>query len=99
MSDQCLTNRRDDSLAKISKKEQANQEKNNVEVWEDLVNIKQLVFALILCSITTLGGYFIAPDEPPKPLFFGLAGALIGFIISSIIIKPKRTFRIVEDEK
>lgn len=73
--------------------------KNNIEVWEDLVNIKDLLLALAICSVTTLGAYFIAPNEPPKPLFFGLIGALIGFVISSIIIKPKRIFVEVEDEE
>lgn len=66
--------------------------KNNIEVWEDLVSIKDLVIALIICSITTLGGYFIAPKQPPKPLFFGLAGALLGFVICTFLIKPKRIF-------
>lgn len=75
------------------------EDKNNVEVWEDLVSIKELVLALAICSVTTLGGYFIAPNDPPKPLFFGLAGALVGIVICSIIIKPKRTFHIVEDEE
>lgn len=70
--------------------------KNNIEVWEDLVNIKDLLLALAICSVTTLGAYFIAPNEPPQPLFYGLIGALVGFILSSIIIKPKRIF--VEDE-
>ncbi|PAD23451.1 hypothetical protein CHH62_22100 [Niallia circulans] len=70
-----------------------NQEENdNIEVWEDLINIKDLVIALIICSITTMGAYFIAPNEAPKPLFFGLGGAIIGFIICSYIIKPKRNF-------
>lgn len=66
--------------------------KENIEVWEDLVNIKDLVVSLIICSTTSLGGYFIAPNEAPKPLFFGLSGAIIGFIICSILVKPKRTF-------
>ena len=67
--------------------------KDNIEVWEDLVNIKDLVLSLLICSVTTLGGYFIAPNVPPKPLFFGLIGALIGFGISSFLIKPKRIIR------
>ncbi|EOR22427.1 hypothetical protein A499_17944 [Niallia nealsonii AAU1] len=71
------------------KKQDAN---DNIEVWEDLVQIKDLVMALVICSITTMGAYFIAPNEAPKPLFFGLSGAIIGFIICSIIIKPKRNF-------
>ncbi len=64
----------------------------NIEVWEDLVNIKDLVISIIVCGSTTFLGYFIAPNEPPKPLFFGLTGAIIGFVICSFIIKPKRIF-------
>lgn len=66
--------------------------KKNIEVWEDIVYIKDLAVALIVCSVTALGGYFIAPNKPPKPLLFGLTGAIIGFVICSIYIKPKRVF-------
>lgn len=72
----------------MDKKE--NMDKKNIEIWEDLVYIKDLILALTICLATTFGAYFIAPNEPPKPLFFGLSGAIAGFIISSIIIKPKR---------
>jgi len=71
----------------------------NIEVWEDLVNIKDLIISLTICSITTLGGYLIAPNEPPKPLLFGLIGAVLGFISCSIIIKPKRSFKYIEPEE
>ena len=67
--------------------------KKNFEVWEDLVYIRDLILALIICLATTFSGYFLAPDEPPMPLFFGLAGAISGFIVSSIIIKPKRVLK------
>ncbi|GAA5416924.1 hypothetical protein Pryu01_01963 [Paraliobacillus ryukyuensis] len=70
----------------------------NIEVWADLVNIKDLLLALVITSALTLGAYFIAPNEEPKPLYYGLVGALIGFIISSIIIKPKRKFETTEDK-
>lgn len=62
----------------------------HIEVWEDLVKIKSLILSLFICSTTTLMGYFIAPNQAPKPLFYGLIGALLGFIFCSIIIKPKR---------
>lgn len=46
-----------------------------------------------------MGAYFLAPsDDKTKQLFFGLAGAVIGFILSSIFIKPKRVITL-EDEK
>jgi hypothetical protein len=76
----------------IKEQSESEHSKKNIEVWEDLVNIKDLVIALIICSATTLGGYFLAPNKPPKPLFFGLSGAIIGFLLCSIFIKPKRIF-------
>lgn len=80
-------------------KENERQEQNdNIEIWEDYVHIKDLIISLAICAITTLGGYLIAPNEPPKPLIFGLVGAVVGFIISSILIRPKRTFEYVEKE-
>ncbi|TMN22469.1 hypothetical protein FH966_05825 [Lentibacillus cibarius] len=71
--------------------------KENIEVWEDLVRIKDLVISLVICSGTSLGGYLIAPADR-EPLIFGLVGAVTGFIISSIIIRPKRTFHYTEEE-
>lgn len=71
--------------------------KRNIEIWEDLVYIKDLIISLIICIITTFGGYIIAPNESPKPLLFGIAGAFIGFVIASLLIKPKREF--VEDKR
>ncbi|API92840.1 hypothetical protein J32TS6_20610 [Virgibacillus pantothenticus] len=74
------------------------EKEENIEVWEDLVHIKDLVLAIIISTITTLGAYLIAPNDPPKPLIFGLIGALVGFIICSLLIKPKRSFRYVDEE-
>jgi hypothetical protein len=72
---------------------------NNIEVWEDLVHIKDLVLSIVICTVITLGAYLIAPNEPPKPLIYGLIGAVVGFVISSIIIKPKRTLRFAEERE
>ncbi len=65
---------------------------HNIEIWEDLVNMKDLVKALTICIITTFSGYFLSPKDSYKPLLFGLAGAIVGFIISSFLIEPKREF-------
>lgn len=82
----------DNSNSKIEKSSNNNDLKTNIEVWEDLVSIKQLFLSLVICSVSAFGGYFLAPNERPKQLFLGLLGAIIGFVICSIIIKPKRTF-------
>ena len=60
------------------------------EVWEDTISIRDLVWSLALTIGLTMAGYLIAPPEPPFPLVAGLAGAVLGFIISTIISRPKR---------
>ncbi|GAB3046322.1 hypothetical protein [Virgibacillus ainsalahensis] len=79
-------------------RETINEEGKNIEVWEDVVNIKDLLLSMIICSACALGGYLIAPNEPPQPLIYGLVGVVIGFIASSLIIKPKRTLRFEDEE-
>ncbi len=70
---------------------------NNIEIWEDLVNIKDLIKALIICIFTTFGGYLLAPNGSYQPLLIGLLGAIVGFITSSFLIKPKR--EMIEENK
>lgn len=73
--------------------------KNYVDIWGDNVKIKDLGIAMTLCIVFALGGYILAPGEEPQPLIVGLIGGAVGFIISSIIIKPKRTiYKMKEDE-
>lgn len=77
-------------------KEENSEKQEYVEIWEDNVNIKDLLIAMVLCIGFALGGYLLAFGETP-PLIFGLAGGVIGFIISSIIIKPKRQLTMMEE--
>lgn len=74
-------------------------EKNYVEVWEDYVDLKDLFISILLCVGLSLFGYIIAPEDGSKPLIFGLSGGVIGFITSSIIIKPKRKIKYHEEEE
>lgn len=69
---------------------------NLVEIWEDNVDIKDLLIAMIFCVGFSLGGYVVAFGETP-PLIFGLGGGVIGFIISSILIKPKRKLTMLKE--
>ena len=69
-----------------------------VEIWGDVIEIKYLIISIIISSIFTMGGYFLAPhNDKTKQLFFGLLGAIIAFIISTFIIKPKRIIVFEED--
>lgn len=71
--------------------------KEMVEIWGDVVEIKSLIVSIIISIVSTMGLFSLAPSgDRTKQLFFGLLGAVIGFLISAIIIKPKR---IVIEEK
>ena len=75
---------------------ETNEQDNYVEVWEDNVNVKELVIAMFICIGFSLGGYLLAFGNTP-PIIFGLGGGVIGFIISSIIIKPERQLTVEEE--
>lgn len=69
------------------------------EIWGDVVELRDLIISILLSSGSTMGAYFLAPsDDKTKQLFFGLAGAVIGFVLSTLFIKPKRIVTI-EDEQ
>ena len=70
-----------------------------IEIWGDVVELRDLIIAILLSSCSTMGAYFLAPsDDKTKQLFFGLAGAVIGFILSTVFTKPKRIITI-DNEK
>lgn len=60
------------------------------EIWDDLIQFTDLLIALFITISFTAIGYYFAPKTAPLPLFISLAGALVGFVVSSLIIKPKR---------
>lgn len=71
-----------------------------IEIWGDVVDLKDLIIAVLLSSSCTMGAYFLAPsDDKTQQLFFGLAGAVIGFTLSTIFIKPKRVITIEDEQK
>ena len=72
--------------------------KKMIELWGDVIEIKDLILSIAISSISTMGIYFLAPpDNATKQLFYGLSGAVLGFIISASIIRPKRSISIQND--
>jgi uncharacterized BrkB/YihY/UPF0761 family membrane protein len=62
-----------------------------IEIWGDVVSAKELLFSIIIISITTMGLYSFAPKgDRTIGLFFGLAGAVAGFLITVYLFSPKR---------
>lgn len=71
-----------------------------VEIWGDVVAIKSLLLSITISVVTTMGLFFLAPSgDKTKGLFFGLFGAVLGFVISALIIKPKRNIIMEEDKQ
>lgn len=70
-----------------------------VEIWGDVVEIKSLALSIIVTGVTTMGAFSLAPaGDKTRQLFFGLAGAVLGFIASTVRITPKRII-IIEEAK
>lgn len=70
-----------------------------IELWGDVVSQKDLVMSIFLISFLTLGAYFLAPANETSRLFFGLGGAVVGFILTTLFIKPKRIIIVEKEEK
>lgn len=71
-----------------------------VEIWGDVVDIKALVITMFISIVSTMGFYFLADsNNRTSQLFFGLFGAVLGFVISSFLIKPKRHITISKDKR
>lgn len=62
-----------------------------ITIWGDAVGLFDLIQSLLISACLTLGGFFMADSQTPtQQLFFGLLGAVLGFIINSFLVKPKR---------
>lgn len=73
--------------------------KSLIKIWGDVVSAYELILSILIISVTTLVSYFVSPnsDTLPLDLFFGLGGAIIGFIITIFLFKPKRV--VTEEEE
>lgn len=69
-------------------------EQKYLELWGDLVGSIDMVRAIVVSTVLTMGGYFLAPSQDTmKQLFFGLMGAVLALFINTLFIKPKRIIR------
>ena len=71
-----------------------------LELWGDLVSLRDLLQAMLLSAVLTMAGYFLAPaGDTTKQLFFGLAGAVLALLVNTIFIKPKRLIKQSNQER
>lgn len=65
-----------------------------LELWGDLVGLRDIVIAMIISIGCTMSGYFLAPTgNTTRQLFYGLAGAVLALMINTFFIKPKRMIK------
>lgn len=68
----------------------------HIEVWNDLVSARDLVLSLAVCGICATSALVIATLTGGQLLFWGLGGSVLGFAVSSLLVRPKRDVSIVE---
>ena len=62
-----------------------------IEIWGDTVAPKDLLFSIVIIVFTTMTVHLIAPkDHLTMDLFFGLIGAILGYLITVKLYEPKR---------
>lgn len=71
--------------------------KDKLVLWKDVVSLKDLIISIFINVISTMGMFFLVEKgNTSMQLFMGLLGAVIGFIITSILFKPKRNIKVGE---
>ncbi|KAA0011880.1 hypothetical protein F0A17_11290 [Billgrantia pellis] len=61
-----------------------------LNVWDDTVSGRDLLISLAIATLLSLGGFLLAPWPAPGPLVLGISGAIVGFLISALLFRPKR---------
>lgn len=67
-----------------------------IEVWNDLVSTRDLTWSLLICGVTTALALVIATLLSSSEFFWGLGGAVVGFIICAVVFTPKRAVNITD---
>ena len=67
-----------------------------MEVWGDLVSVRDLVLSLAIAVIAVAAATGMSAVLRQPPLFWGLGGAVVGFVVNTLLVRPKRDVRIVD---
>lgn len=70
--------------------------KRYIEVWSDLVSTKDLTVSLLICCATTIAALLVALAIHSSEFFWGLGGAVVGFVIAAVVVTPKRVVEIID---
>ena len=71
--------------------------RHNIEVWNDLVSIKDLLICLQISAAYAACAALLAIVVGGQPLFRGLGASVIGFTVNCFFVTPKRDVTIIDD--
>lgn len=72
-------------------------ERQNIEVWNDLVSPRDLLICLAVSVTCAVAAVLISLKFGGQPLFWGLGAAVIGFAVNCFLVTPKRSVVIVDE--
>lgn len=67
-----------------------------IEVWGDNISVRDLLISLAITAAVIIAACVIATLQGQDILFWGMGGAIIGFILSVLVVRPKRDVQVVE---
>ena len=71
--------------------------RHNIEVWNDLVSVKDLLICLQISAAYAACAALLAIVVGGQPLFWGLGASVIGFTVNCFFVSPKRNVTIIDD--
>ena len=71
--------------------------RHNIEVWNDLVSVKDLLICLQISAAYAACAALLAIVVGGLPLFWGLGASVIGFTVNCFFVSPKRDVTIIDD--
>ena len=72
-------------------------ERQNIEVWNDLVRPKDLLVCLLVSAACAVLAVVISSRAGGQTLFWGLGASVVGFAVNCLLVTPKREVSIVDE--
>ena len=72
-------------------------EGRNIEVWNDLVSLKDLIACLAVSAACAVVAVLIASNTGGHTLYWGLGASVVGFVVNCFLVNPKRDVGIVDE--
>ena len=72
-------------------------ERQNIEVWNDLVSPKDLVISLLVAVVCAVAAVLLSLAVGGQTLFWGLGASVVGFTVNCFLVTPKRDVGIVDE--